>query len=249
MSERTIIDLEAIAHLADVPEPCPYLENKVATLRFVNGLVAGGAYRQMLDEGYRRCGPYMYRPVCRGCDACKILRVPVEGFATNKEQRRVWRRGVERFEGYVVPPTYTEEKARIYERYLREQHGDADARVTEERYTDFLVASCLGARTIELQLRDGERLVGVGILDRLDDALSTVYFYYDPDYAKFGLGTFSALYEIKLARRWGLRYYYLGYYIRDCGSMSYKARFKPCELRNVGAREWERVWSSDQRVE
>ena len=51
-----------------------------------------------------------------------------------------------------------------------------------------------------------------------------------------GVGTFGALYEIEYARSLGLFYYYLGYYIGGCGSMSYKGNFKPYELLDMDGR-------------
>ena len=61
-------------------------------------------------------------------------------------------------------------------------------------------------------------------------SLSSVYFYYDPAEARRGLGTFGALYEIEAARRLGIPHYYLGYWIAGCGTMDYKAGFRPNEV-------------------
>ena len=41
---------------------------------------------------------------------------------------------------------------------------------------------------------------------------------------------FAALYEIAECRRRGLPYWYIGFYVRDCGRMNYKAHYRPCEL-------------------
>ncbi|MBI2436015.1 MAG: arginyltransferase [Candidatus Hydrogenedentes bacterium] len=240
MSQPTDI-LEHLIYLGDLTEPCPYLADRVSTLRFGNGLLAGDRYRTLLDLGYRRNGVYVYRPACRMCQECKILRVPVAGLRMNKDQRRVWRRGQERFEVRLAVPQYTPEKAEMYERYLRFQHGDTKTPVDEERYTRFLVQTCLGGRTFELQLWAGATLAGAGIVDRVGDALSTVYFYFDPAYAEYSPGTYSALYEIDLARRWELTYYYFGYYIAGCASMRYKARFCPCEVKDLDSGHWRKI--------
>ncbi|HEX72619.1 MAG TPA: arginyltransferase [Candidatus Hydrogenedentes bacterium] len=240
MDKRLSI-LEAWMHLADVPEPCPYLPDRVATLRFVDGFAAAPMYRLLLDRGYRRSGCYAYRPVCQGCDECQSLRVPVETFRMSKEQRRIWNRGRRIFEASIAAPSFSEEKLDIYRRYLQFQHNDHERKVDEPRYREFLVDSCLGGRTMEIQFRVGERLACVGIADRLDDALSTVYCFFDPNFARWSPGTYSALYEIDLARRWGLRYYYMGFYIRDCDSMNYKIRYLPCELKRPDETQWRAV--------
>lgn len=233
--------LEDLIYLGETTEACPYLADKVSTLRFGNGLIAGGQYRELLDKGYRRNGMYLYRPVCRMCKECKVLRVPVEQFVMNKEQRRVWRRGQQAFTVHVAKPEYTDEKADVYARYLRQQHLDQTTEIDRDRYQRFLVHTCLGGRTLELQFYAGDQLAGVGILDHLGDALSTVYFYFDPEFASLSPGTYSALFEIEFARRWGLPYYYLGYYIAHCASMNYKMRFQPCEVKDPDSEVWRLV--------
>ena len=85
--------------------------------------------------------------------------------------------------------------------------------------------------TIELDWRDSSgKLVGVGILDVTPNALSSVYFYWDPDYARFSLGTYSALVELDLCEEWGKEFYYLGYLVAGSATMSYKADFPGAEV-------------------
>lgn len=231
-------ELESIIHLGDITDPCPYLSDRVATFRFGNGKLAGSHYEQLLDWGYRRNGNYVYRPVCRHCRECWVMRVPVEQFRMTKSQRRVWNRGQKHFEVRWGSARYTPEKATMYERYLAWQHGTSEGPMDADRYRAFLVDSCLRHETLEMQYRVEGRLAGVGIVDRLEHALSTVYFFFDPDFAHLSPGTWSALYEIQQARAWGLRHYYLGYYIAGCGSMNYKARFQPCEIKQPDTPGW-----------
>lgn len=233
--------LERLLHLADVPEACPYLEGRVATFRFGNGYLAGSHYRELLDGGYRRNGIYLYRPVCRRCNECKVLRIPVRTMRKTKEQRRIWNRGNRMFSVECATPSYTEEKGEVYRRYLCFQHGAHAQANDRESYRRFLVETCLGQGTFEIQYRAGSDLVGVGLVDCLDDALSTVYFYFNPDYARYSPGTYSVLKEVSLAEEWGLRYYYLGYYIRDSRTMSYKVRFRPYEVKDTDSDTWLRI--------
>jgi arginine-tRNA-protein transferase len=228
-------------HLGNVPDACPYLPDRVATFRIANGFLGAMLYEQLLEIGYRRNGDYMYRPACRTCHECRPLRVLVQEFERSKSQRRVWNRCAPVFRATFGPAECDDERIDLYRRYLQFQHDDEGEEVDEERYARFLTDSCLGGRTFELRLWAGNRLAAVGILDRLQDALSSVYFYFDPVYAPLSPGTFSALYEIEMARRWGMRYYYLGYYIADCASMNYKRQFRPCEIRLHDASGWERI--------
>jgi arginine-tRNA-protein transferase len=61
--------------------------------------------------------------------------------------------------------------------------------------------------------------------------LSAIYFFYDPDERHRSLGTWNVLSLIEEAGRRRLPYVYLGYYVEGCGSMEYKGRFAPSELR------------------
>jgi arginine-tRNA-protein transferase len=231
-------ELESVIHLGDVTDPCPYLPGQEATFRFGNGHLASGHYEQLLDWGYRRNGTYVYRPVCSACQECWVLRVPVATFKMTKSQRRVWNKGLRSFSTSVGSCHFSDEKAKVYERYLAFQHEGEEGPVTEARYRPFLVDSCLRHETMEIQYRVDGQLAGVGVIDRLRRALSTVYFYFDPDFAPLSPGTWSALFEIQLARAWHLDYYYMGYFIPGCGAMNYKARFQPCELKQPDTPGW-----------
>jgi len=71
------------------------------------------------------------------------------------------------------------------------------------------------------------KLICVGVLDYLPDCLSSVYLYFDPEFAFLNLGSYSAVMEVMLARIACRPFYYMGYYIHSCQKMKYKARFRP----------------------
>ena len=95
---------------------------------------------------------------------------------------------------------------------------------------EFAVLYSSAVETLEFVYRLGDRLMGVGLADVEPDAMSAVYAYFDPDEARRSLGTLNVLHLLAECRRRGLRYLYLGYYVRGCGRMSYKMNFRPCEL-------------------
>jgi arginine-tRNA-protein transferase len=64
--------------------------------------------------------------------------------------------------------------------------------------------------------------------------------YFDPAFARQSVGTYSILWEIEYARKLGLPHYYLGYYVAESDTMSYKARFRPNEML-VADNHWIRL--------
>jgi len=66
--------------LDEMSEACPYIPGNTSRMRFLDGRRVGMTYRKLMDQGYRRTGAFVYRPVCEACQACEVLRVPVAEF-------------------------------------------------------------------------------------------------------------------------------------------------------------------------
>ncbi|HEX8324900.1 MAG TPA: arginyltransferase [Tepidisphaeraceae bacterium] len=207
---------------------CPYLPGRVETLRAVMASrIDGATYQAFMDAGFRRSGRMIYQPVCRDCRECRQLRVPTATFRPTTSQRRCVRKNADlRVE--VGPPELTDEKAALYARYVQNWHGRPDEG-DPDRLREFLYDS--PTDSLEFAYRDpAGRLLAVGLCDLGPASLSSVYFYFDPADAGRSLGTFGALHEINWAAGQGIGYYYLGYWIRDCSAMTYKANFRPAEV-------------------
>ena len=207
--------------------PCPYLPGKLSRGEaYVADQLDGETYEFLLARGFRRSGRVVYRPRCEGCNECRQIRIPVENFHPTRSMRRIWQRSAD-MQVDVGDPTPTDEKLDLYRRYLLYQH-DGEMSSSHEAFEEFLYNS--PTTTLEFVYRLGACMVGVGIADRCPGGLSSVYMMFDPELAGRSLGTFSILWEIEYCRRNGLPYYYLGFYVARCASMSYKARFRPSEL-------------------
>jgi arginine-tRNA-protein transferase len=230
-------DVIARAGLTPGPErPCSYLPDRPARdIAFRAESLPVGVYRALMDLNFRRSGRIIYRPACRTCRQCRALRVPVETFRANRSQRRCVKANHD-LEVAVGPPCATQEKYALYARYLQVRH-DRAMDGSWSGFESFLYGSPVSGLEIEYR-RDGE-LMAVGIVDVEPGALSTVYCYFAPDSPRRSLGTFNVLWTIDYARRQGFEHVYLGYYIRDCGKMSYKASFRPCEILDEDG-QWRR---------
>ena len=210
------------------PHDCPYLPGRVARDRaFLTADLAPGAYHGLMDAGFRRSGGVVYQPTCRGCRACRPVRVGTGDFEMTKRLRRCRNRNADLSvtAGDLEP---TREKFELYRRYQAVRHGEHD-RLDWPSFVDFLYDSPV--ETVEFQHRDpAGRLLAVGICDACPRSLSSVYFYYDPLETRRGLGTFGVIEEIAWCRANGVPWYYLGFWVAGCAAMAYKATFRPCQI-------------------
>ncbi|MBF0245554.1 MAG: arginyltransferase [Planctomycetes bacterium] len=207
--------------------PCPYLEGQRSSeLAALSRNMSPVAYQDLMDRGFRRSGSVFYRPDCASCHSCQPIRVPVDTFTPSRSQRRVRQRNVG-VRIAIGSPRLDEERLALYHRYLSARHARKEA-CTADEYSEFFLTSPLD--TLEMSYYCEQRLLGVGLVDLCPGSLSSVYFYFDPDWSKDSPGVFSGLCEIELCRALKLPFWYLGFFVRDCRSMEYKARFRPCEI-------------------
>lgn len=223
--------LETLGPLVLVRGACAYFkdERPSETAFALSPMIDGETYQRAMDVGMRRSGVVIYRPLCEGCRKCQPLRVPVDRFSRSRSQKRIWKKCFNRFEIQVSEPILDAEHLDLYRRYQEQHHGEEGQQSDELSYRRFLIETV--TETIELSWRDERgHLVAVGILDVTPSSLSSVYFYWEPSLAELSLGTYSALVEIELCRRWSKPWYYLGYVVPGVQAMQYKANFEGAEV-------------------
>ena len=209
---------------------CSYLPEQQAQTLFIDPeFKVDQAHNTRLSElGFRRSGSHVYRPNCKNCQQCVSYRVLVQKFESNRRFNKVLRRNAD-VTVIAVPGIADDEYFNLYQRYISERHGNGDMYpATREQYASFLLNQCEG--TSYFALRSQGKLIGVMVSDLLENAVSAVYTYFDPEEEKRSLGTFAILWQISEANRLGLDYLYLGYWIRDCQKMKYKIEFRPAEM-------------------
>jgi arginine-tRNA-protein transferase len=230
--------------------PCPYLPGREERKVFTH--LVGAKARELNDllthGGFRRSQTIAYRPACETCRACVSLRVLVDDFAPGRTWRKLLARNGEVI-GASQPNKPTSEQYSLFRRYLDHRHPEGGmAEMTVLDYAMMVEDSHVDTNVIEYRVRGPDsgitgrgvgELLAMSLTDRMTDGLSMVYSFYDPAQAQRSLGTWMILDHIERARKLGLPYLYLGYWVQGSQKMDYKARFLPQE-RLLG-RGWERI--------
>jgi arginine-tRNA-protein transferase len=210
--------------------PCPYLPERQE--RRLVALVEGEESNDRLDllteAGFRRSQGYLYKPVCPDCLRCVPVRIVVDGFSPGRSFRKVLARNRD-LGARETDTIATDEQFALFHRYLRHRHQDGGmVRMDRAAYAEMVETAPATTRLIEFRDPSG-RLVGVSLTDFVRSGLSGVYKFYEPDAPQRSLGTFIILWHVEHARRLGLPFVYLGYWIGESRKMAYKARFAPLE--------------------
>ncbi|MCB5196255.1 arginyltransferase [Deefgea salmonis] len=214
---------------ATAPYPCSYLEDQAARSQVAvpSELISTGAYSQLVQQGFRRSGSFVYRPWCDHCQACVAVRLPVLDFVASRSQRRALKHN-ESLKVRIMKLEFREEHFLLYQRYQQSRHsGGGMDQDGHEQYRGFILKSQVASFLAEFT--ENGVVVMVSLIDQLDDGLSSVYTFFDPDLPARSLGVFNVLWQIGLAKQLGLQYVYLGYWIKDCRKMEYKTQYRPIE--------------------
>ncbi len=222
------------------PQACPYLKGRMERKLFTSlqGNYAEQLNNSLSKQGFRRSQNVLYRPSCAECSACFSARIRVKDFAPSRSQSRTLRRNSSLVRE-AMSPWATEEQYALFRAYLDSRHADggmADMDIFE--FAAMIEETPVRSRVVEYTSRKGDDITlrAVCLTDVLDDGLSMVYSFYDPEMTGRSLGTYVILDHIRIARDAGIPYVYLGYWVPGSAKMTYKANFAAVEIYCDG--EW-----------
>lgn len=208
---------------------CSYLQGRMARSQVAtpSHLITAEVYSELIKLGFRRSGAYVYRPLCDRCRACVPVRLIVDEFEANRTQRRAAKRHGH-LTHHMLPLRFEQEHFDLYRRYQSKRHpGGGMDQDDQQQYRQFLLES--GVSTNLVEFRENDVLRMVSLVDVVDNGLSAVYTFFDPEIESASFGTYNVMWQIERCRALGLPYLYLGYWIADSQKMAYKVRFRPME--------------------
>ena len=220
-----------------IPSPCPYLEGRMERKIFTQLDPLSGPHlnNYLTHAGFRRSQNVIYRPACETCRECKSLRILANEFEPSRSFQRTLGRNSD-LTRHIAEPIATSEQFDLLQRYLLSRHdGGGMSDMDFYRY-EMMVEQCASDTQI-VEYRDAaDTLIAAVLIDVLEDGLSMVYSYFDPEQRSRSLGNYMILDHLDRCQMDGSPHLYLGYWVDNSPKMSYKARFKPCEI--LGPNGW-----------
>ncbi|MCC0021310.1 MAG: arginyltransferase [Nitratireductor sp.] len=222
------------------PQPCPYLRGQQERKVFTHliGEKAPQINDMLTHGGFRRSQNIAYRPACETCRACVSTRIIADEFEPSRNMRRTLKRNSDLVSKQVLPVP-TSEQFSLFRSYLDARHWDGGmVDMTSLDYAMMVEDTHVNTMVIEYRRRGPDTyitgegsgpLVAVALTDVLNNGLSMVYSFFDPVEVSRSLGSYLILDHVERARRMGLPYVYLGYWVKGSDKMDYKIRFRPQE--------------------
>jgi len=210
-------------------DKCSYLKGKETLTHYkIIDNCSSKNCQDLIERGYRRFGKMYFRPICAECNECQSIKIDVVNFSFSKSQRRVLKKA-SHITSYIQRPTLSKKHLELFEKYHLAMHHRKgwDYQETSPQHYQNSFVSGYNEFGYEILYFDDDQLIAVDLIDILEDGISSIYFYYDPDYNHLALGKLSLYNQVLFAKQKSKKWIYLGYYVEDCPSLSYKSHYKP----------------------
>ncbi|MBL6855279.1 MAG: arginyltransferase [Rhodobacteraceae bacterium] len=216
------------------PQPCAYLpdrfERKIFTkLETDNGDVLNN---NLSKQGFRRSQNILYRPACKSCNSCFSARIKVSNFSYSKSQKRIKNKN-KNVHRRVSNAWATEEQFELFKKYLNHRHkGGGMTEMEVYEFAAMIEETSVYSKVIEYTSGSHSelQLLAASLTDILDDGISLVYSFFDPNLPLQSLGTNIILDHVEYAKELNLPYVYLGYWVPGSKKMEYKSKFNGLEI-------------------
>ena len=231
--------MNTLLHECTSENECSYLDDAKQTTQCKIIDNCSSAYcAYLIERGWRRFGHMFFRPICADCHACESFKVDVDNYQFSKSERRTLRKNKD-IKIVIQHPQVTSAHLELFEKYhlhMKDKRDWAHEKVTPRHYY-MSFAHEHGTFGYEVRYYLDDRLIGVDLIDILPEGISSIYFYYDPDFSNRSLGTYSMLRQIQMAKEADLKWIYMGYHVQGCQSLEYKSRYKPYHV--LQGRPWD----------
>lgn len=221
-----------IEHTIIHQSPCSYLLDTLSEHEYKYIIDCPTHYsKALLERGWRRFGYTFFRPICPSCTQCETMRILVNEFTPTSSMKRLIRKN-SHIDITIGKPSLNTETLLLYNKFHKERSQSRGWDYKDMTAHEYYKMAIEGANEYGFEARyyNNQILIGVDLLDIYSDAISSLYFFSDPDYKKLSLGTFSLLKQIEWATLLNIPYVYPGYVVRNNQSLSYKTRYKPFEI-------------------
>lgn len=211
---------------------CAYLKGKTSLTEYnIISRPTIDMAEDYLDQGWRRFGKMFFRPSCTNCSKCIPLRVELSDFKLTRSMRKAVNKN-KNINVEIGSPECTRQHIalhNVFHEYQKQNKNWPHHIISSTEYRMLFCEPMPFAKEFRYFNEKG-KLVGVGYVDTLPSAYSSLYFFYHPDWSPSSPGIFSIITEIQHAIKNGASHYHLGYYVDGCSSMEYKLRFSPFKL-------------------
>ncbi|MGC8742606.1 MAG: arginine-tRNA-protein transferase [Verrucomicrobiia bacterium] len=189
-------------------------------------------------EGWRHFGTWFFRYSITTDEQLQLriipLRINLDKFTPSKSQRRIIRKNSDL--KLVIKPTQIDnERRRLFylhrTRFKKNLPDSLDEFVSE--YAQFIPC-----KNIEFGLYLNNKLIAASYLDIGEQAVSSVYAIFNPEFGKRSLGIYTMLLEIMYAKELNFKYYYPGYTTIEHSEYDYKKRFNSLQYYSWKNKKW-----------
>ena len=222
-----------IPEMLATPGPCSYLPGRTSRLGYTSQTPTQAELTEFVRRGwtFSSHGQVATQTRCMTCSACWPIRVKALEFKPSRSQLRVQRANQDT-RLVIGKPTMDAARLDLYRRHhlaRQAQKGWAPKESAAAVHIQSFIDSAVPMSEWAFY-RDG-KLVAVSYVTDLEDAFLGTYYIYDPDYSHLSLGTWMVMSLIHEAAARGFAHAYLGSFVSGCGSLEYKSRFSPNQVR------------------